>query len=85
MGALAEAAPRAIAPRRTRSTRGGGRLSQLCCGKGDGNIPLKSSRGVAEIISGKQPNGPTGKIRLAFLDRYTRFVNVASNHGGGDY
>ena len=85
MGALAEVAPRAIAPRRTRSTRGGGRLSQLCCGRGDGNVPLKSSRGVAEIIIGKQRNGPTGTIRLAFLDRYTRFESVASNHGGGDH
>ncbi len=34
-------------------------------------------RGIAEIIIGKQRNGPTGEIRLAFLSRYTTFENLA--------
>ena len=34
-------------------------------------------KGVAEIIVGKQRNGPIGTIRLAFLGQYTRFENLA--------
>jgi replicative DNA helicase len=34
-------------------------------------------RGTAEIIVAKHRNGPTGKTRLAFLDHYTRFANMA--------
>ncbi len=37
-------------------------------------------KGIAEIIIGKQRNGPTGTIRLTFLGHYTRFENFA--HGG---
>lgn len=32
-------------------------------------------RGTAEVIIGKQRNGPTGMIRLTFLGQYTRFEN----------
>jgi replicative DNA helicase len=37
--------------------------------------------GIAEIIVGKQRNGPTGVARLAFLKQYTRFENLASGAG----
>jgi len=35
--------------------------------------PLK---GVAEIIIGKQRNGPIGDVEVAFLDKYTTFRNL---------
>ncbi len=38
--------------------------------------PESSDKGKAEIIIGKQRNGPTGKIDLAFIGEYTRFENL---------
>ena len=35
-------------------------------------------KGLAEIIISKQRNGPTGKIKLTFLGKYTRFENYAN-------
>jgi replicative DNA helicase len=34
-------------------------------------------RGTAEILVSKHRNGPTGMVRLAFLDHYTKFANMA--------
>jgi replicative DNA helicase len=34
-------------------------------------------RGIAEIIVGKQRNGPVGEFELAFLNTYTSFENLA--------
>jgi len=36
-------------------------------------------KGKAEIIVGKQRNGPIGKVELAFRGEYTRFDNLASS------
>ncbi len=34
------------------------------------------NKGKAEVIIGKQRNGPIGKVELAFLDRYTTFKDL---------
>jgi replicative DNA helicase len=40
----------------------------------DDNTPTD---GIAEVIIGKQRNGPVGEIRLAFVKEYARFENLA--------
>jgi replicative DNA helicase len=38
----------------------------------------EDKKGKAEIIIGKQRNGPTASFELAFLDKYTCFENLSS-------
>jgi replicative DNA helicase len=39
--------------------------------------PDSPDRGTAEIIVAKHRNGPTDTVRLAFLEQYTKFANMA--------
>lgn len=39
------------------------------------NTP-QEEQGIAEIIVGKQRNGPTGRVKLAFIKELTRFENL---------
>ncbi len=39
--------------------------------------PESPDKGTAEIIIGKQRNGPIGKVRLAFIGQLTKFENLA--------
>ncbi len=41
--------------------------------------------GVAEIVIGKQRNGPVGTVKLTFLKPLTKFENLAPGSIGGDY
>jgi replicative DNA helicase len=46
-------------------------------GAGGPGGPGSDDQGVAELIIGKQRNGPTGVVKLAFIREYTRFENLA--------
>ena len=45
--------------------------------------PDSADKGTAEIIVGKQRNGPIGNVRLTFLGQFTKFDNYAT--GSGSY
>lgn len=39
-------------------------------------------RGTAELILAKQRNGPTGRVKLVYLNKYTKFENRVDDAGG---
>jgi replicative DNA helicase len=43
------------------------------------------ARGRAEVIIGKQRNGPIGTIALTFMGQFTRFANALAFEGGGQW
>jgi replicative DNA helicase len=43
------------------------------------------NRGLAEVIIGKQRNGPTGMIKMTFLGEYTTFENYTSRMSASPY
>ncbi|HFE38471.1 MAG TPA: replicative DNA helicase [Gammaproteobacteria bacterium] len=49
--------------------------------------PDSEDKGIAEIIIGKQRNGPIGTVRQTFLGQFTRFENYIGNvfDDGDDY
>lgn len=48
------------------------------------NKEKSEDKGIAELIIGKQRNGPTGTCRLAFLGQYTKFENLARSPAPDD-
>lgn len=44
-----------------------------------------ADKGTAEIIIGKQRNGPIGTIKLTFLGKYTRFENFTPSTSGSAF
>ncbi len=46
--------------------------------------PESPEKGMAEIIIGKQRNGPIGTVKLAFLGKYTKFENLAMEYSTFD-
>ena len=46
------------------------------------DLPL-DEKNIAEVIIGKQRNGPVGTVRVVFLPQYARFENIAEGHRQG--
>ncbi|MGM0381632.1 MAG: replicative DNA helicase [bacterium] len=45
----------------------------------------EEDKGYAEVILGKQRNGPTGSVPLSFIDEYMRFENMKKEPEPGGY
>ncbi|TQE95325.1 MAG: replicative DNA helicase, partial [Spiribacter salinus] len=60
--------------------RGGDKRPQLSDLRESGSIE-QDADGLAEIIIGKQRNGPIGTVSLAFVDQYARFENLTQHYG----
>jgi len=45
----------------------------------------EEARGRAEVIIGKQRNGPIGTIAFTFIGQFTRFANALAFEGGGQW
>jgi replicative DNA helicase len=43
------------------------------------DLPMEKTN-IAEVIVGKQRNGPTGSVEVVFLPQYARFENIAEQH-----
>ena len=43
------------------------------------DLPIEKAN-VAEVIVGKQRNGPSGSVEVVFLPQYARFENIAEGH-----
>jgi replicative DNA helicase len=43
--------------------------------------PDSEARGEAELHVAKHRNGPTGTVRLAFMNQYTKFASIAKAPG----
>jgi replicative DNA helicase len=46
----------------------------------DVHNPTEENAGVAELIVGKQRNGPTGSLQLAFVKQFTKFASLDLVH-----
>uniref|UniRef100_A0A6M3JYX9 DNA 5'-3' helicase n=1 Tax=viral metagenome TaxID=1070528 RepID=A0A6M3JYX9_9ZZZZ len=49
------------------------------------NPDTKTEQGVAEINIAKQRSGPTGTVKLAFCNKFTRFDNLAREESHNDH
>jgi len=47
--------------------------------------PDSASKGIAEVLIGKQRNGPTGQVKLRFFGEYTKFENLGTDNYEGRF
>ena len=59
------------------------RKAQMKDGVPDPNAEPDPDEGIAEIIIGKQRNGPVGMVKLGFQPEFARFTNLARGFNGG--